>query len=146
MKVQEKYNIISMIGFILILICSIIYLVMNFKALFGGLIYPISEFPSEILNLVNFFILIIFIIAGLGISITVIQFERGFSSIRAGELISLTFSLNIIAIIAIVKIQSVTDYYYTDASTYFLSYLGITIFLNCIAFFGSLMMMIKKGH
>jgi len=146
MRTNERYNSITLIGFIVILIFSISYLIINFNVLLGYPTEPIYELPKEIISLINVFIFIILFMVLSGIFIAILQFNKGFNLIRWGELISFTFSLNIIAIFAILKIQSVTNSYYTDAFAFFLSYIGFTIFLNCISFFGSLIGIIKEKH
>ena len=146
MRANERYNSIALIGFIGMLIFSIFYLIINFNILLGYPIEPIYELPKEILSLINIFILIIVTVIILGVLVSIIQFNNGFNSLRWGKLILIPFSLNIIAIVAILKVQSVTNSYYTDTFNFFISYMGLIIFFNCIAFFGGLLGIIYEKH
>ena len=143
MTPQDKFNIVSISAFVLIIIMSVFYLFRNIAESLSYLNDPIYSDIRMILSTINFFIILTLFMISLGIIFGIAQLNKGFSLKRLGNIVLITFFLNIIALIALLKVNSLTGTYLPERFEPFLGYMVVTIILNTIAFLGSLMGMIR---
>ena len=139
MHLLQKYNLVSLGGLLLILIISVYYLIRNFIFLY---LYSIREFleePVDALVIINFFITIILFIIFTAIIIEILLIKKDIKSRRGeGIIIVLTFILNLIAILAIIRMQFLAMDYLPTTYNEFLGYMGFILFFNCVPFYCNL--------